>query len=205
MNQSSLPPGPRRSRPWLPVVLVIVLMPFLALALLAVGVVRTFGLGSDAAALRKVAMKSQGDGWHRKIEVGVGPITAGLARTALAFVSLPPEARTALSAFRGGSVGVYHREQAPTRPGHATTLASADQTMEARGWERIVGVRNNDELVAVYLPRQSMSPRNTQVCVLVVKREDMVIASVRGNLEPLLELAREHAGRDPKLWAAMSR
>jgi len=203
MNQPISPSHSRPSSPWLPIVLVILVMPFFALALLAVGVVRTFGLGPDAAALRQVALNAPGSGWHRKIEVGVGPLTTGLARMASSLVQTEPEVHAALSAFREGSVGVYQRTRPPQRSDHAITLASADRTMENRGWERVVGVRNSDELVAVYVPRNSLSPRNARVCVLVVNREAMVIASARGDLEPLLDLAREHAGPHQKLLSAV--
>lgn len=203
MNQPTATSNPPRLRRCLIIAAAIVLVPTLTLALLAVGVVRSFGLGPDAAALRDVATRSHGTGWQRKIEVGVGSVTVGVARTALAFLPIEPEVRTALRTFRGGSVGVYQRSSSPKKVNRADLLESADQVMRKRGWERMVGVRNRDELVAVYVPQGTTSPRNARVCVLVVNRDEMVIASVRSDLEPLLELARDHAGKNGKLWAAV--
>jgi hypothetical protein len=64
--------------------------------------------------------------------------------------------------------------------------------MKARGWDRIVGVVERGQLVAVYWPSAKVSAANVTCCVLVFEGENLIVTSVHGNLEPLFELARQH-------------
>jgi hypothetical protein len=134
-------------------------------------------------------MKSAGAEWDAQIEIGVGAFTLGAARAGLAWVDLEPEARTALHAVRSADVGVYkrHGARAPLKPG--AIFSAADKAMGSRGWERIVGVSNQRELVAIYVPSKAASARNVKFCLVTVTGEELVVASARSNLEPVLELA----------------
>ncbi len=166
-----------------------------ALALLLVGVTGCFRVSSDVGALRDSVIKSAGAQWDQQIEFGVGAMTLTVARAGLAFVDLEPEARAALQAARGAEVGVYKRRRAQGILRGGVILRAADQAMAGRGWDRIVGVTNGRELVAVYAPQAVRSTRNVKVCVLVLTPEELVVASARSNLEPLMEIAFNHAGR----------
>jgi len=190
VNPPVIPTRHPRLWPWLlllPIALVAALI--FSLATLAMGVVRSFGLGPDSAALRDGLMKSRAADWDRQVEVGVGSFPVTLVRTALGFVHLDPEVRTALQAFRGGEVGVYQRHNGGKHLDQSRLFEAADSTMRQRGWERAVGVCNPNELVAVYVPRDLTSPRNIRVCVVVANQEQLVIASARSNLEPIMRLA----------------
>ena len=164
-----------------------------ALALLSVGLTGCFRISSDAQALRDSVMKSASGEWDEEIEIGVGALTLNLARAGLAFVSLEPEARAALAAARGAEVGVYRLQKQRRRLDHATMLAKADQAMSRRGWDRVVGVMNEREFVAVYVPNHVRSTRNVKICVVVMDGQELVVASARGNLEPLMEIAFSRA------------
>jgi len=72
-------------------------------------------------------------------------------------------------------------------------LAGADSTMTARGWERVVGVMNSHNLVAVYVPERNISAHRLKCCVLVLDGKEMVLVSVQGNPEPLLTYALDQA------------
>ena len=50
---------------------------------------------------------------------------------------------------------------------------------------------DDDELVAVYAPRRSRSTRHSELSVLVLSDDEMVIVTATGYPEPLLELALE--------------
>jgi len=72
--------------------------------------------------------------------------------------------------------------------------------MSARGLERVVGLSKERELVAVYCPKRGVSSRDLKCCLVVFEGCDLVVASARGNLEPLLDIARNHidlGGRRP--------
>jgi len=165
-----------------------------ALALLAIGLAGCFKVSSDAQALRDCMMKSAAGEWEEEIEVGVGAFTLNLARAGLAFVDLDPEARTILNAVRGAEVGVYRLPKQRRKLDHAAMLAKADKAMANRGWDRVVGVINQSEFVAVYVPNEVRSTRDVKVCVVVLNGREMVVASARSNLAPLMEMAFSRAG-----------
>ena len=162
-------------------------------ALLSVGLTGCFKVSSDVGALRDSVMKSAAAQWDEKIEIGVGPITLYLARAGLAFVDLDPEARTALHAVRGAEVGVYKMREGHEQLKRAVILSAADKAMARRGWDRIVGVMNQGEFVAIYVRHDVRSTRNVRVCLLTLSGEGMVVASARSNLEPLVEMAFKRA------------
>jgi len=165
----------------------------LAVALVSIGLTGCFKVSSDVGALRDSVMKASHAEREERIEIGVGPLTLSLARAGLAFVELEPEARTALDAVRSAEVGVYKLRSARQQLNQAAMLSAADKTMADRGWDRVVGVMNRRELVAIYVPAQVHSTRNVKVCLLTVDGQELVVASARSNLEPLMEMACNRA------------
>jgi hypothetical protein len=61
--------------------------------------------------------------------------------------------------------------------------------MAARGWDRIVGVVHENDLVMIYMPHKRVTARNIKCCVAVFSGRDLVVVSARGNVQPLLALA----------------
>ena len=168
------------------------------LVLVSFGSTGCFRVSSDAGALRDSVIQSTAARWDEQIELGIGPVTLNLARAGLAFVALEPEARTALNAVRSAEVAVYKRRHGRKQLQHSAILRAADKAMTGRGWDRIVGVLNPRELVAIYVPRQVRSTRNLKVCVLTANDDQFVVASARSDLEPLMEIAFNRADLHPK-------
>jgi hypothetical protein len=166
----------------------------LAAALLVVGITGYFHLGREARTLRDTVMSTttNAGAWNKRVELNVGALTCGFARTVVSFFHLKPEVRAALQAVRAAEVGVYHLTQRVPLTGGAEVLAAADKGMTARGWERLVGVAQHGALVAVYVPRNSASTANVKLCVLTLTPNDMVVVSARGNLEPVEKLVAQH-------------
>jgi hypothetical protein len=182
---SSRPPSRLR---WVYFVLLsILLLPVLCI----VGIASYFHLSSSTEALRSAFMESAPGEWHKRFAVNVGYLTVGLARFGSTFFHLPPEARAALQAVDGGEVGVYEVKESMSRPDYAGILRTADKSMRRRGWERIVGVAQGSQFVAVYAPSDV---RRTEMscCVAVLDDQNLVVVSARGNISPLLDLAQEH-------------
>lgn len=148
-----------------------------------------FRVSSETQALRDAALElTDAD---EQIELGVGFFTVSLARFGTKFLELPPEAKLVMDAVDGAECSVY--EIRGDRPDSAKVLARADKSMEKRGFDRIVGVANRDQLVAVYVPRSMKSSHNMHVSVLVLDRKQLVCVKARGDLEPLVQLALEQA------------
>ena len=134
-------------------------------------------------------MNTAGGEWHKKITVHVGFFTTGLIRFGSQFFNVPPEARAAIDSVRGGEVGIYTCRQEPASFDRGAIFAAADKSMKAHGWARVVGVAQNNQLVAVYMPRKTISTSNVRCCVMVLDEQKLILASAHGNLEPLLRVA----------------
>jgi len=156
-----------------------------------VGVTSYFRLSSEAATLRESALSSLNVPWNRKINLNVGFFTTGLVRVGSHFINLPPEARAAIASVRGAEVGVYNLGRTAGHWDGGSILARADEAMAARCWDRLVGVSRKEELVAVYVPRRGLSSSRVRCCVLVLNRENLIVAGGSGNLLPLLQIAHE--------------
>jgi len=167
----------------------------LAVALVSIGLTGCFKVSTDVGALRDSVMKAAHADREERIEIGVGPLTLNLARAGLAFVDLEPDARSGLHAVRSAEVGVYKLLSGHQQLNLAAMLSAADKAMAGRGWDRVVGVMDRRELVAIYVPAQVRSTRNVRVCLLTVDGQELVVASARSNLEPLMALAWKRAGR----------
>jgi len=164
----------------------------------ALGVVGLFHLSSEATALRETMMNAVPGQWDKKIALRVGVITTALVRGGSRFFHLPPEPRAALDALHGAEVGIYNLREEPGYVERGAILTHADKAMAERGWDRVVGVVEEHELVAVYMPHKGISPRRMKCCVAVFSGKDLVLVSARGNLEPLLAIAEKHFDHDAR-------
>jgi len=185
--------APRRTRfnPGIPI----------AAALLSFGLCGCFRVSSDLAVLRDSVIKSAPREWDEQIELGVGVMTLSLARAGLSFVALDPDARAALHAVHSAEVGVYKRHGVHSKLPLARALSDADKAMARRGWDRVVAVLNPGELVAIYVSADVRSAKNVKVCLVTLSGDDLVVASTRSNLEPLMAIAFDRAeGHHKNPW-----
>jgi hypothetical protein len=115
----------------------------------------------------------------------------GLARAvvAVADVELEPEAQAALRAIRAAGVSIYQLERAAKAGYQANLLPDLDQTMNQRGFDRVVTVLDRHETVALYVSRPGRSSTDLGVCVLVLDGRELVVISGRADPQPLIELA----------------
>jgi hypothetical protein len=190
MNTPVVVRSKRRIHPLLVVLLALFLLGLLA----AAGVASYFRLGSETAALRRTTMASIPGRWHSRITLNVGYFTMGLVRCGSHLFNLPPEPRAVLNSLSRAEVGVYELRDEPPKADVRAIFRSADRAMNRRGWERIVGVAEQREVVAIYIPAKPVSPEHMKVCLMVWDGHDLVVASARGNVAPLLELARSSDG-----------
>jgi hypothetical protein len=155
-------------------------------AALSLGITGCFKPSGDARALRDSLAKAADTTWESEIELGLGTLTFALVRGGAALFEAPEEARAALSAVRGVEVGVYRLQPGEPVAPAAKLLRAADRTMSDRGWDRLVGVIEGNQTVAVYVPRELEPGDQVRALVAVVEGREMVIAGVRGRPEPLL-------------------
>lgn len=162
----------------------IALCALLLLPLLGTG---CFRVGSEARILRDTVLDGGFARADQKVEVGAGFFTIGLAKMMTQYVDIPPEAREALSSVKHLECAVYEVHE--RRHSLATILADADEAMTARGCERLVGVVQRDQLVAVYVPRNMNSTKDVSASVLVLNNNQLVCASARADARQLFQMA----------------
>ncbi len=168
----------------------VVLALVLCLPLLcAIGIAGYFRLSSASQALRNSVIESVPGQWDERFAVHIGGLTLGLVRFGSRLFNLPPEPKAALEVLHGAEVGVYRLQNAPCALDYSAMFTAADKCMRRRGWERIVGVAHGRQFVAVYMPRNHRTVKRMACCVAVLNERDLVVASARGNVQPLLELA----------------
>ena len=174
---------------WLVILLAV---PVVCLSVAAYGIYRTFTISGEVRELRRGMAKSFPQGWSKEIEVKAPRPLLWAGRRVVSWVNVEPDVRDAIQVVRGGQVGVYRLHEEPSRRQLGELLGRTDQAMDRRGWDRVVGVLNRHELVAVYMPAGADEDIELRGCVLVVSSRDLVLASVEGNLEPLARLVNRH-------------
>jgi hypothetical protein len=167
------------------------------LGVVLLGATGCFRVSSETRALRDVGLEFAGEGAEEKIELGVGFFTVGLAKIGTRFVDLPPEVKTILGSVKGVECSVY--EVSGRKQNFAELLTHADKAMNKRDAERVVGVIDRDQLIAVYVPRDADNIRNMSMSVLVLTKRELICATARGDLNAVIELA--YAKAEEKLPA----
>jgi hypothetical protein len=157
--------------------------------LLLISSIGCFRMKGEAEVLLESLQQSTSLEWDRQIEIRAGVLTLMLARTGLQFVDLDPQARAALKAVRNVQAGVYKTNNTLGSADLSRMMLAADQAMARRGWESIIVVIDQDSLLAVYAPGKWNSSREMNVCLFTFNGRELVIASARSDLQPLLDLA----------------
>jgi hypothetical protein len=196
---------PPTRRPWFWVGLALLLFPFVALGVIALGAASYLHLSSDTRALRNGLMKASGVEWRQHLGLNLGSMTLGAVRAGLSLAPLDAQARAALETVRGVEVGIYELTPGTKPPDRAALLAAADTVLNARGWERVVGVLDGEELVSVYVPGAAIAARQVRCCVLVFDGRQMVLVSARANVEPLWECLRNQTDLRAKVRSLAAR
>lgn len=186
----SAPPLPpvvprRRQRPGLVWGL---LLAFIGIpSLLLYGVVSCFGLGSDAAALREAVMASGHSALNRQAELRLGWLPLTAVRLGLRWGDLDPEVKLALDSIRSVEAGVYASDdEGPAN--FAGLMAAGDGALRPLGWDRIVGVVHEGDVVSVYSHDTPGDPEDLHFCVLVHHEGRLVLAAIRCRAGPLLAM-----------------
>lgn len=150
--------------------------------------------GGQTRTLGRAVLTEMPGEWDRQISVGVGRLPVALARVALGFVDLEPEVRAGLRAFRCGDVAIYRHRQGyhSSSQGPGTLLSRARATMSEQGWDPIVTVLERDQAVMVFVPEGERGAHSLQACVLVLEDDQLVLASVEANVQPLMDLLQDH-------------
>jgi hypothetical protein len=158
---------------------------------LPLGLGGCFSLSSDAEALRDAAQKAVAPAgpWDEHIEIGVGAVSLSLVRSIVACSDVDPQARQILAAARSAEVGVYELCADASSRAPAELIAATTAAMNARGWDRVVAVIDEHDTVAVFVPREIEPDEPLKMSVVVFDGTELVVASVRADLERIVTVA----------------
>lgn len=197
-------PVSRRSWAWIWVALGFMGLLMLVPLTLAVMVWSALHTGRDATALRLAAARASDVRWERTVEFSAGHLLFSLARFGLGFAPIDRDARLALRSVQRAEVAVFEPRPGSATPlNRAAILTEADVVMTRRGWDRLVGVVDSDQTVAVYVPARG-GQEHLDACILVVNQENLIVVSARTDLAPLLELLERQNQNRPG-WLALAR
>jgi hypothetical protein len=150
-------------------------------------------LTRDAGSLRDELISTLTRSTRTQVQVTVGPVLLGVVRAVVsAFDGVPEEARLAMRTVRDASVGVYKIEGRVGSGERTQMFSAADDVMRQRGWTRVVGVSDEENLVLVYSPKGERSGSTEQVCVAVCNEEHLIVVEGSVRMDRLVELAAHH-------------
>ena len=173
---------------------------------LALGVASYFRLSSDTRALRNELTRASGTEWRKQIALNIGDSTLGVTRGALLFIKgVDRDAQTALRAVRGVEVGIYELDSTSKAPDRAAMLNAADKVMSSRGWERVVGVLDGEQMVGVFLPAKITSGNQMKCCVAVLDDRKLIVVSAKADLQPVVDLVKSQSDWHAKFTSSLSR
>lgn len=198
MNSAAqIPSCSRRFLRWLMIGVGLCLAPFVVLALV---VASYLSLEGDAAVLRREVMAATGSKWNTKVQVSVGRATLNAVNFGMGFVhdNGVADARSALTAVRRASVGVYDRAAGDPSATRETLFRNTDQAMRKRGWSRLVGVVNAKDTVLIYAPQNMAAGDVMEICLAVISGKQLVVASTQVDAGSLAELVKQHTLADVK-------
>lgn len=190
MTPHVLPPRPKR-RLWPWILLGVVCAPFVLLGAAAVSYLT---LDRDAAVLRREVMRASGADWNTRVQFSAGRASFATARGCLSIVQNDKvdEARHALAAVKGASVGVYELRGRDRDWSRADLAHRTDVAMRSRGWTRAVGVLDGRQAVLVYVPEDADAV--DEVCLAVLDGRQLVVVSAELRPDQLVTLIERHAG-----------
>lgn len=195
MNTLTPAPKPRKSVwRWVLLGLGICLAPVVLLVLVAASYLT---LDRDAAVLRKEVMAASATDWDTKVQLHVGSLSIAAIRTGLVFVHHQDlaTAKMALAAVQQVSVGVYGRSAGTPVWSREQLFTNTDQTMNQRGWTRLVGVADDNDTVLIYVHQDAAADDSVNLCLAVVSQQELVVVSTRIDAAKLSELV-EKQGAD---------
>lgn len=166
---------------------------FVLSLLFGLAVVRLLGPDRDLAQVRREMARTVESPLRCQIQVNLGPLALVPARIITRFIDdIPPEAHLALSAARRASIGVYHVDAAAADDPAKALFDSTDGHMNESDWTRVLAVRDGDETVMVYLPRDWTGEGDVDVFVAVCDGNDLILVSAGLRPEPLKKLVALH-------------
>lgn len=186
-NYAPRPSGRRRLLHWF------LIISAAATLVVAVKLVGIFFVSAEARDLQVAICEAAEGKPDTHLQFSIGPGILSIGRLAVLMIDdVPPEARQALSAIDRASVGIYQLAQRISPENRGRMLAAADGRLAAKGWERIVTVVDDRDLVLIYMPRDWDDADDLEVCIAVCDGDELVVVSAQARSRPLMKWVQKH-------------
>ena len=165
---------------------------FLVLLLGSFTLTGCIGVNRSFRSIRNHILSNVSVDYEREIEFSIGPAGIFLASMFISFAETEENVDDMLRQISRVQIGVYKNENRDKLSAGFSLIKSLSKNMEERGWTFIVRSMKEDEAAAVFIRTQA-ADEITQVFVIAIQEEEMVLAEVHGDLSDLIEIAiREH-------------
>lgn len=147
--------------------------------------------------LKPVISETDSGRWVERLEVAVTGRFFPVVGLGMKLTSVDPRIARLVRGASEVAVRVYERRSGPVavKPGGGAIgrllLDTVSERLVALEWERVVGVMEGEQVVAVFLPAGWDGLGDVTCCVLVRGVRELVMVSARMDPRPLIELARE--------------
>ena len=147
--------------------------------------------------LRPVVAETESGRWVEKLEVAVTGRFFPVVGLGMKLTSVDPRIAQLVRGASEVALRVYERRSGPVAvklgglPSGRRLLDAVSEKLGGVEWERVVGVRDGEQTVAVFLPAGWDGLGDVTCCVLVRGARELVMVSARMDPRPLIELARE--------------
>jgi hypothetical protein len=147
--------------------------------------------------LRPLIAETESGRWVERLEVAVTGRFFPVVGLGMKLTSVDPRIARLVRGASEVAVRVYERRSGPVAvklgglPTGRLLLDTVSERLVGLEWERVVGVRDGEQTVAVFLPAGWDGLGDVTCCVLVRGARELVMVSARMDPRPLIELARE--------------
>jgi hypothetical protein len=150
------------------------------------------GVNGGFRNIRNHILNNMSANYEKEIEFSVGSGGIFLASMFIGFADIEENVDDMLRQISSVQIGIYKNESGEVIKNDFSVLKSLSDKMEEKGWTFIVRSIDNDELAAVFVNNNS-EDELTQVFVVALHDEELVLAEIHGDLGDLIDIAiREH-------------
>lgn len=133
----------------------------------------------------------EGD-FHKVMEFSVGPSTLFLAGFLTKLADTEEDVHGIINQLSRVQVSIFENRTGDSFRASFKVMKSLSERMKEKGWKYIVRTVDGNEMVGVFIPALNQE-RLSQIFVVAITEEEMVITEVLGDLENIVEIAiRDH-------------
>lgn len=159
-----------------------------------------FGVDGNFSEIRNEIISASGENFHTDVELAVGSLGLGLAKTIVSMSDDNEDAEQILRHISKVQVGVYKNHHRIMPEGKIELIDRIDETLNNHGWKYIVKNYSSKELSIIYVKKDS-GYRLNKMFVVNLNKKELSIVEVSGDLDKVIsEIIREKGFGDTYVY-----